>query len=167
MAGTQRAGLRALPLALPHGQLAQLVGQRRNDRRGGYGWLVGASRQAWAARARGLLFAHRFQRRVGLDGCGVDGLRVAGDQAPGHALGEDVVEQAFEDRGGEELPGVAHGRVPGQLFVDLVAKKQQDVQPQGAVFDQTMVADQVFQPAHRHEFEEHHRVEQGLARVAV
>ena len=35
------------------------------------------------------------------------------------------------------------------------------------MLDQAAVADQVFQPAHGHELEKDHRVERGLARVAV
>ena len=42
----------------------------------------------------------------------VDGLRVAGHQAPGHALGKDVVEEALEYSGGEQLAGAAHGGIP-------------------------------------------------------
>ena len=69
----------------------------------------------------GLFFAHGFERRVSLDGGRVDGLCVAGDQAPDHTLGEDVVEQALEDRCWEELAGSAHGRVPEQFLIHLVA----------------------------------------------
>jgi hypothetical protein len=35
------------------------------------------------------------------------------------------------------------------------------------VLDQAPVAHEVFQPAHQHEFEEHHRVQRGLARVSA
>ncbi|OGX82088.1 hypothetical protein BEN49_02730 [Hymenobacter coccineus] len=83
--------------------------------------------QVWAAGTCGLLFPHGFQRRVGLYRGRVDGLGVTSDQAPGHALGKEVVEQALEDGGREELAGAANGRVPRQLLVHFVAQKQQDV----------------------------------------
>nr|WP_234795214.1 hypothetical protein [Hymenobacter arizonensis] len=78
-----------------------------------------------------------------------------------------MVEQAFEDGGRKQLAGAAHGRVPGQFLVHLVAEEEEDVQPQGAVLDQAAVADQVIQSAHEHELEEHDRVERGLPGVAV
>ena len=161
----QGPGLRALPPALPRGQLAQLVGRGRQHRaRGGH---LLAAAQVGPGRPGGLFFPHRFERRVGLDGRGVDGLRIAGDQAAGRALGKDVVEQALEHGGRKQLAGAAHGRVPGQFLVHPVAPKQQDVQPQGTVLDQAAVADQVFQAADEHELEEHHRVQRGLPGVAV
>ena len=115
----QRPGLRALPPALACGQLAQLVGRCRPHR--ARSWRLLAAAQVGTGRPGGLFFAHRFQRRVGLNGRGVDGLRVARDQAPGHALSKDVVKQALEDSGWKQLTGAADGRVPGQLFVYLVA----------------------------------------------
>ena len=56
-------GLRALPPALARGQLAQLVYQRRHHRARGR-----RLRAAAQVGPGGLLFAHRFQRRVGLEG---------------------------------------------------------------------------------------------------
>ena len=159
------AGMSGKP-GLMSRQVAQLVGRgRHHGRRRHSRRLIRG--QKWTSGARRPLFQHRFQRGVGLDRRRVNGLRLAGHQAPGHTLGKNVVEQALKDGGREELAGAAHRRMPGQLFVHFVAQEIQDVQAQGAVFDQTAVADQVFQPAHQHELEEDHRVERGLARVAV
>jgi hypothetical protein len=52
-----------------------------------------------------------------------------------------VVEEALEHGGRKQLAGAAHGRVPGQLLVHLVAQEPEDVEPQGAVLDQAAVAD--------------------------
>ena len=87
----QRPSLRALPSALPRSGRLRVAAK------------VGPSRP------RGLFFAHHFQRRVGLDGRRVDGLRVAGHQPPGHARGKDVVEQALEHGGRKQLARAAHG----------------------------------------------------------
>ena|GEM_PF-4265711 len=92
---------------------------------------------------------------------------VAGHQALGDALPKHVVKQTLENRRGKKLAGPAYGRVPRQLFVYFVAEKKQNVQPQGTVLDEPAVADQVFQLAHKQELEKDHRVERGLARVAV
>ena len=133
-------------------------------------WL--ARHQKRAAGTCRLLFAHAVEGGVGLDGGRVDGLPLASHQLPGHARGKNVVKQALEHGGREELACAAHGRVPGPFLVHFVAQKQEAVEPQGAVLDQAPVADQVFQAADEHELEEHEleehdRVERGLARVAV
>ena len=59
--------------------------------------------------ARRAAVGERAGLSVGLDGGRIHGLRVAGDQPPGHARGKAVVEQALEDGGWEELPDAAHG----------------------------------------------------------
>ncbi|MDO3415704.1 hypothetical protein Q3A66_11555 [Hymenobacter sp. BT770] len=155
-------------LGLPGGFAAQVMRGRRDKRRRGRRparWVfVGKVRRPGLLR---LLFAQAVERGVGFDGRRVHGLGIAGHQAPGHALGEDVVKQALEHGGREELAGAADGRVPGQFLVHLVAEKVEDVQAQGAVLDEPAVADQVFQPAHQHELEKDHRVERGLPGVAV
>ena len=78
-----------------------------------------------------------------------------------------MVKQVYEDRREKELAGPAYGRLPRQLFIYFIAEKKQNVQPEGAVFNEPGVADQVFQPAHHHQLEENDRVERGLPRVAV
>ena len=118
-------------------------------------------------RVGGLLFAQALQRGVGVDRGRVHRLRVAGDQPGGHALGEDVVEQALEHGGRKQLARAAHGRVPGQFLVHFIAQEIEDVQAQGAVLDQAAVADQVLEAAHQHQLEENDRVQGGLARAAV
>ena len=114
-----------------------------------------------------MLFAEAVERGVGFDGGRVHGLRVARHQPHRHALGKDVVEQVLEDDRGIQLVGATDSGVPGQVLVDLVAQKIEDVEPQGAVLDQAAVAGDVFQPAHEHELEEDDRVELGLSGVTV
>ena len=70
-----------------------------------------------------LLFAQTIQRGIGFDRGRIYCLGVAGDQPGGHALGKDMDEQAPEDVGREELPGAAHGRVPGHFLVHFVAQE--------------------------------------------
>ena len=49
--------------------------------------------QNGGGRVGGLLLAQAFERGVSLDEGRVHGLRVTRDQASGHALGKDVLEQ--------------------------------------------------------------------------
>ena len=69
---------------------------------------------------------------------------MARDQAGGHALRKNVLEQVLEDGGRKELAGAADGGVLGQVLVHLVTQEVKNVQPQATVLDESTVADQIF-----------------------
>jgi hypothetical protein len=69
-----------------------------------------------------------FSRTVSKEALALTGAEsTACRQAPGHALGKDVVEQSLEYGNRKQLAGAAQGRVPGQLLVHFVAQKEEDV----------------------------------------
>jgi hypothetical protein len=94
-----------------------------------------------------MLFAHAVHGGVGFDRSRVHRLRIARDQLGGHALGKDVVKEVLEHSSRIELASAAFGGVPGQVFVDFVAEKIEDVEPQATMLDEPAVTDQVFQSA--------------------
>jgi hypothetical protein len=59
------------------------------------------------------------------------------------------------------LAGTTTGGVTGQLLVHLIAQKE-DIEPQAAVLDEAVVADQVLQAADQHQLEEDYPVKRGL-----
>src|SRR5680860_1421683 len=84
----------------------------------------------------------------------IDGLRMAAYHAFFNTKAQDPCKDFLENGFGEKLPGTAYGTVPGQLLVDIVTYKVEDVQPHRTVGDQLAVTDDVFQIADQAKLEE-------------
>jgi hypothetical protein len=65
------------------------------------------------------------------------------------------------------MPGAWAGVVLPSIRARVKAEKIADIEPQTTVLDESAVADQVFQAADQHQLEEDHRVERGLAGMAI
>ena len=89
------------------------------------------------------------------------------DHSSFHAKLKNITEYGLENILREQLPRATDGRVPRQLFVDVVAQKEQDVQTHCAMLNEFAVAGEVLQIPNKTEFKKHDGIDALLTAVAI
>src|SRR5690606_10503586 len=104
---------------------------------------------------------------IGLYRGTVDSLGMATDHTCRDAQFKNPGKYAFENRFREQSPGTADGGVPGQLFINIVTQKIQNVQTHVAMLYELTVTGDIFQIPYQAQFKEHHGINTLLTTAPV